>query len=365
MSAQAGPGAKVLEKLRSMGLSDDFCPVPFFSTIFEANGKVCLCRQKGNEFGVGDIRSQPFERIWNGEKIRSIRAEFLSGNVRTCRSEIDVDHCNLSPEHLEYLDLIDLKEVQERLPQRITPNFNGHCNLRCEMCHVWKFPDKIYDQIGFWKKLEEEILPVIREIDHFSGEPFVQKDTYRLIRLVSRINPQIIWSFTTNGNWRLKGAIQEHLDTIRIRNLIFSIDSLDPIRYARVREKGILARALKAIEDCAAYEQERISRGLSSLGLSVNMTVQQENLMDVPALVKFCREHELRLSIRTVTEPRHLSIERLEKQQLIAALEHFIECMPPKDLMRTYRITKFILDQVSPIDRARLLVLFQQGVLRK
>jgi radical SAM protein with 4Fe4S-binding SPASM domain len=344
------------EFYRSKGLSENFCPVPFTTLIFEANGNVCMCRRKGAEFSIGDIRSQSIEEIWNGETLRSIREEFLTGNVTTCAKEIARDRCNISPGHSNLFEGLELKAHQTRPPIRITPNFNGRCNLECPMCHIWQFPNGLYDEVGIWQKLETDILPHLVEIDTFSGEPFVQKDTYRLIEMAARINPLIEWSFTTNGNWKFNSHVRTHLDKIRIKEMIFSIDSLDPERYAKIRKNGRLDLALKTFDDLIEYEKERLDSGKSPVGMSIMYTVQKENWMDVPTILEFIKLKNARISFRCLIEPPWLSLLDLPRAERVRIAEFYLREIPARDLIHVSRIFSVLFEDLEPLDKAPLLL---------
>ena len=129
-----------------------FCSAPFSTLIINADGKVGCCREKGTEHVVGDAFTQTIEEIWNGEAIKAWRREFLTGNIETCKKEQHDMSCNLFKHNLEVLPYIEFDEVQNGPVLRLSPDFNGRCNLKCPMCIVWKKPNGKYDLIpNFWE----------------------------------------------------------------------------------------------------------------------------------------------------------------------------------------------------------------------
>lgn len=354
---------EVLEYYAKKGLPKDFCPVPFSTLIFEANGNVCMCRRKGAEFAIGDIRKQSYEEIWNGEMLQGIRREFLSGEIKTCATEIRRDKCNLAADNADLLDAIDAKVVQTKPPIKITPNFNGRCNIECKMCHIWQMPNGLYDELGFWKRLEDEILPHLVEIDTFSGEPFIQKDTYRLIDLASRANPDIIWSFTSNLNWKFNDHIRSHLDRVKIKTFNMSIDSFDPKTYSEIRRKGDLARVLETFDSLLAYEKERLATGMTGLGLVIHSVIQLDNWREVPDILAYRRKTGVKLHLKYLLEPPELSLDRMSASEKAHALEFLLDAIPGDDLKMAAKILRPLMEAVSPIDRADAVLKFRDRVV--
>lgn len=346
----------VVSYLKSKGLSENFCPVPFSTLLFEADGQVCMCRQKGNFFSVGDITKNTVEEIWNGEKLRNIRAEFLSGNIETCKAEIRRDKCNLSSDLTYLLDKIDYSTYQTKLPIRITPNFNGKCNLECPMCRVWSQPNGLYDKVHFWEDLETKVLPHLVEIDSFSGEPFIQKDTYRLINLASRINKDINWNFTTNGQWIFNDHMRSHLDKINLKHFIFSIDSLDTQTYEKIRKKGSLAKAVNSLLDLKAYRAERVAQGRGNFAIGINITLQVDNWKELPEFISFINQHQLLHAIRCLTEPHQFSLLLLEETQKLEILNYYLEKIPAADLPKSIRAISPLIENISPLERKKFFL---------
>jgi len=362
---QLTPG-EILEIYRKKGLPENFCPVPFSTLLFEANGNVCMCRRKGSEFAIGNIQEQDYLEIWNGEKLKNIRAEFLTGRLRTCAVEVERDHCNLDANNADSLPFIELAVEQQRHPLRISPNFNGHCNVQCEMCHIWRYPDGLYDKIGFWRTLENDILPHLREIDTFSGEPFIQKDTYRLIEMAAHANPNIFWSFTTNANWRLNDTIRSYLDMIQVKTFNLSIDSVDPAVYASIRRGGNLDKVLINFDLLQLYEQERIAAGKSALGLTIHSVIQRSNWKGIPALLTLRKQRNARIHLKCLFEPPELSLIGMtaaEKRQILAYL---LESLGREELMMTAALWKVLLKDIPKSDRLELILEFQKktGIFR-
>src|SRR5690606_29665006 len=232
---------RVREQIKKLGLDEhNFCLVPFTTIILEPDGQVGMCRQKGSDFPIGNIKENTIEEIWNGEKARKWRREFLTGSPINCETEVRHRRCNHCPENNKLLSDIELNEIQTTPIRKLTANFNGKCNLQCQMCDIWQKPNGLYDEINFWEPAKKNIFPYLKEVDLLSGEPFIQGDTYRLIDEISEVNPDCFWIFTTNAHWKLTPKVKESLNKIKIKNIILSIDSLDKETYHKMRYPGDL-----------------------------------------------------------------------------------------------------------------------------
>lgn len=345
-----------LDQFIQRGLDrNTFCLVPFSNLIFEPDGNVGMCRHKGSEFSIGNILREDAFDIWNGEKIRKIRRDILAGKNPTCSAEITHQFCNLCPQNNKLLDEIELIEYQSRPPLKITANFNGKCNLECQMCSIWKQPNGLYDKIKFWDWAERELFPYIREIDFLSGEPFIQKDTYRLIEILSNINPNCEWTLTTNAHWKLTDKIKSELNRIKIKNLIISIDSFDKKNYGHIRIKGDLDLVLRNVDDLLNYEQERLANGKNGLGIYLNFLVQKDNWHEIQGFIDYCKDKNIQPFPTFLYEPEEFSLLSLDLDERIKICALFINELSRNSLLRIQRVLSPLLNSIPRGERKKLV----------
>lgn len=344
--------AKEVENLHvKNGLSKKFCIVPFTTLLLEPNGSVGACRHKGTQHPVGHILHQSLEEIWNGAFLKSWRQEFLDGNPSTCSQEVKDRRCNHCPSYNKLFETADLNVNQSKKPSRIAFNFNGHCNLECNMCHIWKMPNGLYDAISFWDNLTEWIED-LQEVELLSGEPFIQKDTYRLIDHISKEKPNVLWTMTTNANWILTPALKSKLDAIHFKNIIVSLDCVTPEYYQLIRKKGNFKKAIDTIRALKLYEKERMARGLSALNIRVNFLFQQINWKDLAQVDDFSKKEGVEIFRTFLYEPAELSLLTLAEDKRIEILEWYLEMLNPETLKNCMRILRPLLDSLSLIHRA-------------
>lgn len=336
-------------------LPSQFCIVPFSNLILNPSGDIGVCRQKGTEHVVGNILKDSLEDIWKGEYLQKWREEFLTGNIEICKKEVATDACHISADNYVFFPEIDLTKDQKNLPIKLTANFNGKCNLKCTMCDVWMMENGLYDRIGFWERSEKEFFPFIKEIELLSGEPFIQKDTYRLIEQVSQVNPETLWSITTNGFWKWNQAIKKALDKIVVKNIIFSIDSLDEDLYGEIRRGGKLKQVLQTLDDLLDYEKLRKKEGKSSLGLTLHFLVMKNNWHELPEVVRFTEEKGIRLTVNNCYDPKELSLWDYSSEEELDVGLSIIDMCSGHELQRVTRSLLAIGHDLKPLDRAILM----------
>lgn len=298
---------------------DDFCYLPFVQLLLQPNGTISPCCW-AQDIELGTVPKDKLEEIWNGEKIRELRREFLSGNPVTCRTRMRHIGChrfNRGP----YTKNPDLSEIQVVGPRRLDVRLNGRCNLQCVMCDVWKQPNGKFDNSDFWTKGPSQIFPYLMELDVLGGEPFVQADTYRLIDEVSKVNDLCTWAFVTNGNYNFK-PIRKRLEKIKLRWLMVSLDSVVPETYAKIRKGGVLQRTLETIDGLSEFNDE-LRRENRDFDFSISMCVQQANWQEIEQFFIYCSVIGVRPWLQFAYEPSSVSLLSLSFNERLVVRDHF------------------------------------------
>jgi cyclic pyranopterin phosphate synthase len=347
----------VISDFTSRGLDkNSFCSVPFTTIILEPNGSVGICRLKGTEESIGNIKDNNLMDIWNGEKARRWRREFLDGRPKICKNDVAYRNCNLCAETNTLLKDAQLTEIQTSPILKFTANFNGKCNLECQMCTIWQMPNGLYDEINFWEPAKKEIFPHLKEIDMLSGEPFIQKDTYRLIDEVSLVNNDCLWTITTNAHWKLNKRIEDYLNKIEFKALIISIDSLIPETYAKIRKLGNLETVLSNVDKILEYQKKRIENKKGSLNINVNMLIQKDNWKEIPSLLKYCSEKNIDPHITFCYRPEKHSLLDLDNTAKKEILDYYFLHFSDMDLYRSMRVIKPLVFSMDKIDKFHYLL---------
>lgn len=340
-------------------LPDSFCPVPFSTLILNPNGLVGCCREKGNEHAIGNIKESTIEEIWNGDKVRSWRREFLTGDIVTCKEEIRHNSCHRLNNYQDLIHHIDINEVVSTPILRLTPDFNGKCNLKCPFCDVWQLPNGLYDDLpGFWEHLSDHILPFVIQIDCLAGEPFIQKDFYKLLELSSKKNSKCTWEVTTNGQWKLTDKIKEQLNKVEFRIISVSLDSVDKNSYAKIRAPGELDKVLATVSELQNYAAERENKG-EPFQLLINFAIQRENVYQIVDMFNFCSDRGLDIFIQYVYFPSELSPSTLSDDERRKILHFYFTKLDSEQLVLARRVILALIDTFSQEEKKKLFSIYQ------
>jgi len=124
----------------------------------------------------------------------------------------------------------------------------------------------------------------IEKIRLTGGEPLIRRDVPVLVRMLSRLKPQLHdIALTTNGY-----DFVRHADELRgagLDRVTFSIDSLDPERFIEITGVDGLSRVLESIETA-----QRV--GFSPVKVNA-VVVRGRNDDEVVDMAGFAREHDL------------------------------------------------------------------------
>ena len=268
-----------------MSSNDIFCKAPFSQLLLNPEGRFFPCCY---HFGakLGDMKNDELSAVWNGKKIQKLRKEFLEVKPKTCRGRMQQIQCHQNFERLQLPEKPAV--IMSKQPMRLDLRLNGLCNLRCVMCDVWQQPNHRWDDSNFWEDGPITLFPQLQEIDLLGGEPFVQKDTYRLIETVSAINKDCLWSFVTNGHYRFTKTLTKALDKIKIRKIQLSLDSLIPANYQLIR-KGNLNLTLNTLNKWLDYRNSRTE----PFDFVCSLAVIDKNFSEIANFLDFCLEKKI------------------------------------------------------------------------
>lgn len=316
-----------------------FCPVPFTSLVFNPNGKVGCCREKGTEHFIGDITKESVLEIWNNPKIQEWRKEFLTGNIKTCAQEMQHNSCHLEKYNQALLPFVEFQLHQTQGPKRISPDFNGECNLRCPMCHVWTMTKNPYKQSkSFQKEACTHIFPEVVQVDCLGGEPFIQEDFFFFMKKMSQIAPLARWKITTNGHWHFTKTIKEHLELINLECLSFSLDSLNPETYKKIRT-GDLTLTLNNIQKVITYFQGKIT-------FLFNFTIQKSNWQEIKEMIQFTQKNKAIPYIQYLYTPEKYSLSNYPLDRRLKILQTLFNELNDDEIGFSHRVLRALIDSL-------------------
>jgi cyclic pyranopterin phosphate synthase len=285
------------------------CPIPFSQIAIYADGSYRPCCWIGDY----DLRDKDtgnnILKVWNGKKIKELRNEFISGNIKTCTQKIEELSC--IPKDRLQNELISYVQDQIDPILKLHWSFNGSCNLECQMCSNWQQADEFDQSENYFQDLKNNTLPFLCEIELVGGEPFYQKRTFNLIDFMKKNNPLCIWNITTNGQFNFNDRIKNSISNLRIGLFSISIDSLKPEIFSKIRIKGDLQKTLIFLDDIIEFNNTLIA-GLK-FEININFVIQKDNWEEVADIIEFSKQKKIGLYISPVSDSPEFSIYSLEK----------------------------------------------------
>lgn len=234
--------------------------------------------------------------------------------------------------------------------KRLDIMIDSYCNLKCVMCTNRSEVNQGFADEKFWHELEYTILKDVEEIELVGGEPFISKDTYRLIDLVLRIKPSIRWCFTTNGHFDFDKLLRGKLQGLNIYSFAVSIDSFDKENFSKIRVDGKLEKALSTL---CALKNAKEELGLSYY-LTCNFLIQKDNYKEIHKALSFQKETGIPVYFIILREPENFSIFKLEVGTQFEIIHDLLECASEFKSLKTLNCALKILKEFNGPDKILL-----------
>lgn len=307
---------KQMLKLKWLNISHksrQLCTIPFSEVAINADGSYRPCCWIGDYDLRDETTGNDINKVWNGKKIESLRNEFISGNINTCKKQMKEYSCN--PTHGIGHFFSDYKIHSTRPMLKFHWFFNGSCNLECQMCTTWLQSKEFDESDVYLEQIKKDVLPYIGEIELVGGEPFYQKRTFALIEHMKSFNSVCIWNITSNGQFNFNGKIKNALEGLRLGIFSVSIDSLDPVVFSKIRKNGVLNQTLNFLEDLLTFKRSR-PEGFQ-FDININFVIQKDNWTETERLILFAKEKGVNLYISPVSFAEQFSIYGLDEIEKI------------------------------------------------
>jgi len=218
---------------------------PFTGLATREDGAIQVCCRS---HPIGNIQDNTLEEIWNGDNMKRIRKQVLTGDrppeCEPCFRLEDQGVESLRQRHISgkipearinlYPTAVQSMNSDYTMPFEIPTmelKLNNLCNLKCRMCHpgdstAWndwaevkefykgegqvifdivekhnleKKPllDKFEDNPNWWASLEKN-LPYFRRVEFAGGEPLMDPQHYRILDMLAPYGDQIEIKYATN-----------------------------------------------------------------------------------------------------------------------------------------------------------------------
>jgi|WetSurSiteA1Bulk_404760.scaffolds.fasta_scaffold15925_1 radical SAM protein with 4Fe4S-binding SPASM domain len=175
---------------------------------------------------------------------------------------VEFTYSNLSLKRLKNWFLTELAYTLKSdrvwaLPTHLQVEPTSLCNLRCPVCHVVtdNKPRGNLDFVRF-REIIDEVGDYILLINLWGwGEPFMNSDTFEMIRYAENKGIKVITS--TNGHFFESKKDVDRLIDSSLSVLIFALDATDKETYNKYRHGGNFDRVLRGLELLMLRRKER------------------------------------------------------------------------------------------------------------
>jgi MoaA/NifB/PqqE/SkfB family radical SAM enzyme len=176
-------------------------------------------------------------------------------------------------------------------PRTVELLITSKCNMRCQMCNVWKFPVKNFHNN------ESELST--REVENFlekiarlgvrflclsGGEPTLRSDLLEIIRKAKEVGLKI--ELITNGTF--VKPLAEKLVKSGVDIITFSIDGSNPKIHDFIR--GVRGSWEKAVEGIKSVSLIKTERGLKEPRICIDYVVTRQNYEFIAETVDLKRQ---------------------------------------------------------------------------
>lgn len=213
-------------------------------------------------------------------------------------------------------------------PEVVTYLVTLRCNLKCQMCDVWKIED--YPEMNL-----EQIEQIFSDLGRLSvvrlsgGEPFLRKDMPEIINIVrERSNPKYI-QINTNG--MVQGRVLSTLESVDCTNLHIkvSIDAMGDTHDEVRGVEGSFDRTVDTLEQLVAL------RAKLGFYLGVHQVIMRNTLEHIAPLRALCDKLGLDLISEFALDNQVLYEPSFEIQKVEQAMKTF-DGLTPDEVERAF-----------------------------
>lgn len=331
------------------------CYAPFSSLFFDTYGTVRVCCHNVWH-KIGNISTQSIAEIWHGQEIAQLRDamkryDFGLG-CQFCEWRMSLgSFSSLTPRTWESLRIFDSIPLR---PQIMEFALSNTCNLECVMCggysssairshreHLPPLLPAYHD--SFFKELDE-FLPHLSRANFFGGEPFLQRECFRIWASMIDQMLMIPCHVTTNGTqWNAR--VEYFLSHLPF-HISISMDGLTKKTFESIRTNASFDAVISHFHAFHYYART------NHRGLSFAFCLMRQNWHEFPDFCAFAEEWGCQVFVNTVRRPENTSLYTLSWQELkniVDLLERAASAVLP-----TLKINSTIL--VGELERLRSIL---------
>ncbi len=260
-----------------------FCKHPFHTIQIQNTGEVyCCCCYWTNFYSFGNIFEKSFDEIWNGEKAKEFRKQFIENNYKYCNLEV----CD------PYLQEFE-PDYTADYPKKVEFSYDRRCNVRCIFCRNEKNKEEEEYNRQKEKRIEENFdrifTPIIEKAEvvelNSAGELFASKHSIEIVKKIIKINPNIKFNIISNGILFNEENIEKLDLKTHLNNITISIHASTEKTYNKLVENGNFKALMTNIKYLSKLKKEG-----SLQHLQLNFVVTAINYKEMKSFVKLAKK---------------------------------------------------------------------------
>jgi MoaA/NifB/PqqE/SkfB family radical SAM enzyme len=332
---------------RTRQTADDslLCHFPWTTINFDQSGKATACCYNRTHV-LGVYPQDSIEEMWFGAAAEELRGHLerhdLSHGCTLCLEQLQSG--NFQGTHARGADRFavagqretwlryraDGARRPELMPKVLEFEIKNTCNLECIMCngHFSSLIRKNREhlpplQSPYDGAFVEQIVPFLSHLEEarfLGGEPFLIPLYYDIWERILEHHPELCVSITTNATV-LAPRVRRIVERLHC-HIVTSIDSIERETYEAIRTNA----SYEEVQENLDWLHQQVRRKGTSMTFAVcPMTV---NWKELPGLVAYCSDRDIRVFFNTVLYPYHLSLRSLRAAELDRVIEHLTYSRP-------------------------------------
>lgn len=254
------------------------CTYPFESAQISMQGDVYVCCPPWcRSFSFGNIYEQSFDEIWNGEKAKEFRRQFINDNYNICDLNLCVKDCshNVIP-----------SETAAK-PKTFIFCYDATCNVKCIFCRSCH---QKQDLSYFNENMDEIISDMLENAQNVVlsgvGECLFSPHSRKLIKRISEINPDIKFSLISNGILCDENNLTELGIINKLLSVTISLHAVNKKTYDKLVIGGDFDRVIKNLEFLSNLKKEG-----KLANFIFNFVVNAYNYKEMAAYIKMAEKY--------------------------------------------------------------------------
>lgn len=336
---------------------DKICKHPFNSIQVQNTGDIyCCCCYWTDFYSFGNIFEQSFDEIWNGDKAKEFRRQFIDKQYKYCKT--DVCDPYIAPDGYN-------ADLTCEYPKLIEFSYDRRCNVRCIFCrHEINAEEERYNrekEQRIEKNFDRIFTPVLKKAEivelNSAGELFSSPHSVEIVKKIIKINPYIKFRIISNGILFTKYTVEELGLKDKLDSVTISIHAATEKTYNKLVERG----NFNAVKENVKYLAELKNQGkLSSLQL--NFVVTSLNYKEMKSFAKYVKK--LNAKAFFINYHRQIDSEELEKNLDISRKDHpkyneLVKILNDDIFKSEYCVVNDYLKNLKPI-KPRIFSLFKK-----